>query len=392
VRTHNRVTKQQLLDAAAVVVGQQGAPATTLASVARALGTSIRPVRNRVADRSHLLADLWFDLSSELEANLRHGLEATTDHPAPLLNALEQARTRSSRHDATAELLLFARFDPLVHEAVTTTLAQRICEWTTPGEGLHSEQAARNGFALALIFGMLIGSRHRRAATLDLRAAVPVWAHALTPAKAQRLPEQTATFIDEYPSLAPTDPALDILLNTALELVSQHGFDQVTTAQIAQAAGFTEGLVFSRYTTKLEMVLDATRRQNEAGLELNNAFVNGLRAEHPVAIAEAVLAREAQLPGREVARSMALEQIRLGWHHPELADAQQRSLDEFRAELLKTVGWDRYESETDFFLQFALSWGLYLMPFLNPEVHRLPYDAVLGPLYAAFESRRSEPS
>lgn len=375
------------MHAATTVVARDGAPAATLAAVARELGTSIRPVRNRVADRGELLAHLWREFSPALEGVLASGLTATRAQPSALLAALESARTRDDLHDATGELLLFSRFDDVLQAAVAETLAPRIAGWTTPRDDLSATDAARNAFVLSLVLGMYIGARHRRAAQAHLASAVPMWSHALSPVAPQSLPSASAAFITAYPPLAPTDPALDILLNTALELVSRHGFDQVSTAQIARAAGFTEGLVFSRYATKLDMVIDATGRQNAVGMEVNHAFTEDLRANHSPAIAEAVLAREAQRPGSEIARSMALEQIRLGWHHPELHRTQQRGLDEFRAQLLTTPGWDRYETETDFFLQFCLSWGLYLLPFLNPEVYRLPYDTVLTPLYDAFDAR-----
>lgn len=382
-----RVNLDDILDAALRIAATDGAHKVTIAAVARRLRTSIRPVRNRVGDRHHLLARLWEQRSADLLASLLSAaLAATSDQPGPLQDALERATSRTLENDAACELLLYARFEPALDQAVQTTLGSLVRRWTVdPDPG----RATRAAFVIALVLGLLVGSRHRRAATLDLTNAMRVWSRALTPEAPRTLPTAHAPFIDEYPSLAPSDPALDILLNTALELVALRGFDRVTTAEIAAAAGFTEGLVFSRYSTKLEMITDATARQNAAGVELNRAFVTTLQSEHGAAIAEAVLAREAQLPvpARAVGRSMALEQVRLGWHHRHLSDAQQQTLDEFRADLLTIPGWQDYESETDFFLQFALSWGLYLLPFLNPKVHELPYDAVFVPLYTAFDER-----
>jgi AcrR family transcriptional regulator len=270
-----------------------------------------------------------------------------------------------------------------------STLGTLITELTTP----VSERNAANAFVIALALGLMIGARHDRAARVDLDSALPDWLTAATnPVARQPLPDADASHMDDYPVLAPGDPALDILLNTALELISTRGFDQVTVSQIARAAGYTEGLAFRRYPTKLDMLRDATKRQNDAGLELNHAFTSQLQQTHGTAIAESVIIREAQQPSRALGRSMALEQIRLGWHHRELAQAQAASLDEFRASLLTTPGWDVYESETDFFLQFALSWGMYLLPFLNPNVHALPYDGVLVPLYDIFENRHGSHS
>lgn len=306
-----------------------------------------------------------------------------------LSDLLSQSLRRDPDSDATAELMLHARFDAQLQQAVDQTLGKLISELTTPA----TERNAANAFVIALALGLMIGARHERAENLDLDSALPDWLTAATnPVPGQPLPEADASHMDDYPVLAPGDPALDILLNTALELISTHGFDQVTVSRIAREAGYTEGLAFRRYPSKLDMLRDATKRQNDAGLELNHAFTTQLQTSHGTAIAESVIIREAQRPGRELGRSMALEQIRLGWHHRDLAQAQKASLDEFRAALLTTPGWDAYESETDFFLQFALSWGMYLLPFLSPDAHRLPYDSVLVPLYDIFETRHGSTS
>lgn len=379
-------TNDRILDAATELLANSGVPNVTVAAVARTIGTSIRPVHNRMSTRSQLLIAAWRQrLLPELGALLQ-GVVA--GGPARR-TALQAAHRRTPTRDAAIDLVLTARFHADVDAEVQQTLGAQITRWTQPSAGLSPESAARNAFLLCLALGLLIGARHARAETLDLPTSLPTWlAAANHPGKPRPLPARSATHIDDYPVLAPGDPALDILLNTALELISRRGFDQVSVAQIARAAGFTEGLVFSRYATKLDMVIDATQRQNEAGLALNNTFTTALYDDFGPAIAEAVLLREAQLPGREVGRSMALEQIRLGWRHASLAKAQDDALDEFRAGLLQQPGWADYESETDFFLQMALSWGAYLLPFFNPDVHALPYDVVLTHLYASFAARR----
>ena len=387
-------TDDRILDATAALLASGGAPSVTLAAVARGIGTSIRPVHNRVASRGELLATTWRErLCPGIAAVLSDVIDgvqpARTGAPQPLLAALATTTVRSTLRDAGTELLLNARFHPPLAAAVDETLGAQIRAWTHPTSQQPPQTAARHAFVLALALGLMIGARHQRARTLDLPQALPTWVAALQhDSLGQPLPTRSATHIDEYPVLAPDDPALDILLNTALEMISQRGFDQVTVAQIARAAGFTEGLVFSRYATKLDMLLDATRRQNEAGLALNHAFTSALQSDFGTALAEAVLLREAQLPSRVVGRSMALEQIRLGWRHAPMAQAQNQALDDFRADLLQQPGWADYESETDFFLQMALSWGAYLLPFLSPDVYALPYDVILIPLYARFEARR----
>ena len=373
------------------LLSDRGTAGLSLAALARDLGVSIRPIRNRYTDTGALLVHAW---QSRLWPSLAERLAAlaVARGAADLMqlsDLLRQSLRRDPDSDAAAELMLHARFDAHLQQAVDQTLGKLITDLTTPA----TEQNAANAFVIAPALGLMIGARHERAENLDLDSALPDWLTAATnPVPGQPLPAADASHMDDYPVLAPGDPALDILLNTALELISTRGFDQVTVSQIAREAGYTEGLAFRRYPSKLDMLRDATKRQNDAGLELNHAFTTQLQTTHGTAIAESVIIREAQRPGRELGRSMALEQIRLGWHHRDLAQAQKASLDEFRAALLTTPGWDAYESETDFFLQFALSWGMYLLPFLSPDAHRLPYDSVLVPLYDIFETRHGSTS
>lgn len=380
-----------ILPSTSALIGARGTAAVSLAAVARDLGVSIRPIRNRYTDTGTLLAQtwrqrLWHPLAARIETLAAQRDAGDIDGMCELLRSFTR---RGHDEDATAELILHARFEPTLHDAVEQTLGTLITNLTSPA----SQRAAGNACVLALAFGLMIGARHERAAHLDLDPALPAWLAAAThPGPPRPLPDADASHMDEYPDLAPGDPALGILLNTALEMISTRGFDQVTVSEIARASGFTEGLAFRRYPTKIDMMRDAIKRQNDAGLALNHAFTSTLQNAHGTAIAESVILREAQRPGREVGRSMALEQIRLGWHHPELAAAQAQSMNDFRAQLLAVPGWEHYESETDFFLQFALSWGMYLLPFLNPQVHTLPYDCVLVPLYDTFDARSGRPS
>lgn len=375
-----------ILPATSTLISRNGTAGTTLAALARDLGVSIRPIRNRYPNAGALLIRTWQGQLWPRLADRLVTLTALRDaaDTLGLQDHLAQYSVRDDDADASVELILHARFDPGLQTVMDETLGALVTTMTTPG----SPRAAANAFVLALALGLMIGARHDRARRLDLAGALPPWVQAATaPAEPVELPAVQATHMDDYPVLAPNDPALDILLNTALELISTRGFDQVSVSQIAHAAGYTEGLVFRRYPTKLAMLRDATKRQNEAGMALNHDFTTALQSAHGTAIAETVTLREAQRPHRALGRSMALEQIRLGWHHPDLAQAQASALDQFRASLLTSPGWADYESETDFFLQFALSWGMYLLPFLNPAVHTLPYDCVLVGLYDSFAAR-----
>ena len=97
--------------------------------------------------------------------------------------------------------------------------------------------------------------------------------------------------------------------------------------------------------------------------------------------------REAQKPGRDLGRNMALEQVRMAWHDPDLAAAARTQMDAFRAALLTRPGWDVIETEGDFTINIAVSLGTYALPRLAPKCFKLPWDVVTVPLFAAFEAR-----
>ena len=59
-------------------------------------------------------------------------------------------------------------------------------------------------------------------------------------------------------------PARLRLLQAALELYEKHGFDQVTTAEIAARAGVTERTFYRHFPDKREVLFDGERRLREA--------------------------------------------------------------------------------------------------------------------------------
>lgn len=383
-----------MLDSSTRALAASGWASFTLARVAREMGISERPVRNRARNRSHLAAITWTERSGpHLVAAIERCMsgfeqERATEKSDALCTALMTMVGRTLDLDAAAELLICSHFDPDVAAAVDADLGRLVQRLITPNRSLSPDEAARAAYVLALAFGLLFMARYPRAPDRRLRKALPSWVAALrADATAQPLPNKVARHIDVSPVLAAEDPALDALLNSTLELIGTRGFDGVTVAEIARHAGFTEGLVFNRYSSKLDMFIDATRRQNEAGWQLNHDFLQALEDDFGQGIAEAVMIREAQRPGRDLGRNMALEQLRMAWHDPELAAAARSQMDDYRADLLKRPGWDLIETEGDFTINIAVSLGTYALPRLAPKCFKLPWDVVTVPLFAGFAER-----
>jgi len=120
---------------------------------------------------------------------------------------------------------------------------------------------------------------------------------------------------------------------------------------------------------------------------VTHAFVEDLRREHGLGMAEAVQLREYQLPSHRVPRVMALEQLRLAWHDDALMSRASAALDHYRAGLMQDPTW-QFEGEADFFLNYAISLGAAIMPSIAPDAYRLPHDVVTIPLFDLLQAQQ----
>lgn len=371
-----------VLSAGVHVLADVGWSGFTVASVARMAGLSDKAVRSRGNDPGELAAWLWSaslgpGIVSKLSAVVRE-LEAAraSGSAARLVEALTGCVTTDSSSRAVVEALIMGRFEPRLRHAIESDLGAAMQVWLAPS---RDADAARAGYAMALALGLML-SAHYPQAQVNLDVALAHHAEALlsdTPPHA--VPDRPARHMDDYPELAPGDPALDILLNQTLELVGTHGFDRVTVMEIATSAGVTEGMVFYRYPTKLALFVDATRRQHAAGWQLNHDYAESLAREFPPGIADAIHIREYLKPGREMSRSMLLEQLRLGRRHPELMTETLEVIDEFLAQLDEQ---DKSPaSAAGFYVSEARDIGLCALPLLAPECWLLPFDVVTVPLH-----------
>jgi AcrR family transcriptional regulator len=370
-----------MLAASIDVLAEAGWGGFSLHRIAEVMGTSEQPVRTRAESVSDLAAQVWTD-------RLAHGFTSDLEHldavkaSSRIVDAVGRLLDRSPQAAATGELLVVSCFDDGVHSAVDATLGQTARALITQ----RDEAAARSAFALALGIGVLFMSRRPDASTWHLDDALLTRARALGAAATSKgVPDIAAPHMEDSPLIAPEDPALQALLTSCLTLVSTRGYDNVTVRHIAKDAGYTEGLIYARYRSKKEMFLDAVRRQQQAGWELNAQYVARLEANYGLAMAEAIQWQQFQRPRSRLGRAMALEQLRMTWHDASLMDAYITDMASFRASLLSRPGWAEFETEGDFILNVAVPYGLYWLAFFVPGVDRLPYDAVTVPLYREFE-------
>ena len=393
------VNDERVLDGAVQLIADNGWGGFHPAGVAATTGLSKRAVLERAPDRGSLAAATW---SLRAWPALQRATDAVMDagglgdcaaHVAEpgahasgreLLEAVQPLLRPSPELAAAAELLLIAGFQPTLQRAVDETLgryALHRLSGTQPGDS--GTLMGQRGYIFMLVDGLLMLALRRRHMPLpDLAAFTEQVARALRAAPSPRsLPVDDAPHMDTAPPIHAGEPALDRLLQSTVMLVGEHGFDDTTVSMICRSANVSQGFVFGRYASKLELLLDANRRHQAAGFAFNMDFISSLAEQHGPGIAEAIILREIQRPERRLQNTVFLEPIRVSWHQPELRDAQEAEVEAaFAHEPKPRTKAQRAEAYAHHHTEAAVGLGASLAPRIYPQAHLLPYDVVTVPL------------
>lgn len=369
-----------LLDAAVLVLAEEGWGGFTIASVSKRAGYSKRPAHNRYEDRSELACALWAqrvfpylagrlaDLSSALDEGRKTG------DSEPLERALIVFADRNPLLLAAGEVAIQGLFDKRLQQAVDEAFIPMISHlaWLE-GEPAAAAQLAY-GFAVAL--GLGLGSRLPNAEHVDFSAPLKRHAQAmLSDFTVADLPPLRARYLDEDLLLDDDNPAVNALLNSALTVLGERGFAASSVSMVSKAAGYTEGLAFANYKTKHELFFDAISRAHAYEQRAQADFYNMVRQQHGEPVALAVQYVELQYPGRDARRASMLEQLRLCWHFPELAEQFESPFSEGFA---KSVDSPIF---AEFLFDHCVLLGMAALPEVLRDCYKLPWNAVTVPLH-----------
>lgn len=308
-------------------------------------------------------------------------VRAAGPSPAWLAHALESFLRPDPVLRAATEILAMSQFDEGLSAAITTSLGTVASQWCSPSRR-DATDAARSAYLVSIAFGLLLARTRAGIAELSLRGEAELLFAALTSdVTPAALPQETAEHLVRFLDFDTGDPALDALLRATLEEVGRTGFDAATTAGIGRASGYSEGLLFARYPSKVEVFVDATRRQHAQNWRLNEAFQRGVIAAHGEGVAEAVVIREFQRPHLSLARAIHLEQVRLALHDERLREVQWGELDALVVEAMANdPTWHPAASPAHLHMSVAIGLGAACLPMLVPDAWQLPYDVVTVPL------------
>jgi len=378
-----------LLDAAASVLADEGWSGLNFAHVAATAGLSVRPIRDRFATVSELAVAVWHGrVGAPLRDSLSGGLTAAgllvePGSPTQAVKLLRRSSRPSAQLRAAGELLLMAQFDQELGQAVDATLGAQVRSWCEPQRAVVTRaDAARRAYLVATTLGLILAGRRPGMSAIDLTPEIDDIMRAIDgDRQPQALPKDKATYLlDEVP-FNTGDRVLDALLRAVLDEVGECGFEGTTTARIVARAGCSEGALFGRYRTKLELFLDATKRQNEPAILANGEFMRSLGSRFGAGVAEAVTIREWQRPHLAQKRAIEHEQLRISWHDAQLKKSRAELLRNSAPEFVGSHVLSPQRVVASVHMGFAVGLGVIALPLLMPDCWSLPYDVVTVGLY-----------
>lgn len=380
----------RLLDSGVELLAADGWGALSFRAVADRAGLSPRPLRDRYADVPALAAGVWAErcypavADALMRVQAAAGLRGDAPSEKACAEILDELAHPSPVMLAAGELLVVSHFEPLLRGAVGGTLGRDVQAWCAPRSGRPSRaMGARRAYLLCLALGLVLAGRRPGAEryTMAEEAAVLFEALADDRAPVALPPGRTAPFAGNV-VFDTGDPLRDALLASTLAEVGEHGYDGATTRRIVEAIGVTEGALFARYSSKLEVFIEATKMHSAQGYQANDEWLRGLAERYGDGIAAAVFMNEGMRPRYARLRALGLEEVRVTWHDPALRDAHAKELDEFAAALLndEAITSPRRRDPANVHRRFAMGLGIYLLPHLYPGCWRLPYDVITVPV------------
>ncbi len=380
LRNSERITR-----VATDALAEDGWSALAPTTVSRRSGLSPRAVSTRYPTRPDIGAAAWHaHAGPTLQTTLTDVLSASGLLDAPGSEADFVAVMRSVAQPsvdllAAAEVLVLARFEPVLRDALDATLAPAVTQWCEPVPGkVTRAAAARRTYLLMVALGLIAAGRRPGVPDLDLTNELTDLHRALHEDLGPvRLPAARARHANQRTAFDTGDPIHDDLLTATLDRVGHLGFDAATTLTIARAAGHSETTIFIRYPSKLDLFIDAAGRQQAIAFRANEAFTERLEARHGLAIAEAVNIREFLHPDLDVQRAIYAETIRMSWHDDDLRDRQEAEINTFIDEMHRThADWPDGTTAAAAHMSYATGIGYALLPGLAPDAWKLPYDVV----------------
>lgn len=366
---------------------EEGWPALLTQRVATRSGLAGPTVRGRFPERSALAAALWTDkLAVTTISGLKDAVESLAyveneDLLAPLAS-ISRFTHPAAPLCAAGELMIVSLFDQVLGARVQADLGTTLREWLVPKKNsLTPRDAARNGYVLALTLGLLLNGRALPRETPSVTSEIERrWNALRSDNDYSGLPQVSDDLWDGPIRFETGDPAWEAVLRATMDEVGTRGYDAATMAKIAEASGYTQGAIFSRYASKRELFLDASQRMVDVNSVKNEEFHQGLIEKYGPGIAEAIMLRGFMKPSRRRLQVILLEQYRLAWHDQDMKMTLQAAIDRNVEHLKRQPSAVTKDVAAWVHCEYSLGLGVVLLSALCPEAASLPYQMVTIPL------------
>ncbi|MFM7146687.1 MAG: helix-turn-helix domain-containing protein [Actinomycetales bacterium] len=374
----------RLRTAASSCVVQRGWDSVSFLGVAQEAGLTTRPMYDRFSDISAIGVDLWRNEAGPELGRVMDTLFGAALDRVDLDEAVAAIEPFVRPGDAlavAAELLAAAPYDEQLAVAIRQTgLTTAIARCQPTGDRTPS-QAAQAAYLMVVALGLLMIRTRPLAATVDVRADLAELLQAFgEPGPIVELPMVDAPHMRRFVADDP-DPRVESILTATLMAIAERGYTGATTEYIADCAGVSQGSLFARYASKLQLFIAATRRQQAAAFRANYRLTKQLTAQVGPGRAEATMMREWLRPEHQPGRALILEQLRLSWHD----EIMRAAIEDLETTFMAEVGphesaAHQHRMADHLHFSLALGQGCNVVGILVPGAWQLPMSVVKIPL------------
>lgn len=380
-QTRAQRTDELVRRAALELLAEDGYSALAFTRISERAGVSRRPVHDRYNNRIDIAMDLWLNVAQNYLAEdllqLFASFESDDRSAEVFVEAMQRYLNPTEELLGAIEILVIAQFDlrlrTMIAESAASVFEPMISH---DGSDAGIRAATKRAYVASFALGLLLVSRLPSTEVIDIAPdARRLYDSLLLDAEMIALPEVSGPLFDDAIAFATGDAMLDALLQAVIDEVSEVGFDGATTMRIARRAGASEGYLFSKYDSKLELFVDAVKRKSDIRLKVNNQKMAEIAELHGQPAADALMIIESMHPGSPRRRAIALERMRVAMHNAEMRRAQAESLENFVAAVrAQDEEWAAKMTLSRARFSFAVGLGVSAVPLLMPSCWLLPFD------------------
>lgn len=375
---------ERIRNSAVTQIADIGWDGVSIKGIADHAQMSTRPIYDRFADLSALGVDVWnhtahTELTDALNRilDLVHAEDRAT-HQREITEILDALARPTPTLIASKEIISAAWFDSTLRDAVISDGFSDVLDRAHTGEAVKDTQLT---YLLATALGALLGhalpNAHSMSFRNDVAQTLRAFEHPSTPVNLPNvdLPQMRDCNVPD------DDPVLAVLFTATLEEVTEHGYAAATMNRIAARAMMSQGLIFSRFDSKVELFIAASRRRQLDAFNANAESMSRIAEDHGDGIAEAVIWRGLLDPGHRPGTGLMLEELRLSWHNPVMARVAHEAAANFTEDTKSRLPKAKKARAAEItHADIVRGYGAGLLSMLLPNAWELPWDVVTVPL------------